>query len=196
MRQPLVRDESLAEYFKRLVEAAIENQRVPALDLTEYYLVQLLAMFSRTDCSPSGGTPSEPLALRLGRALETAGSRQRAELRQVGDESLFIAGFFSESLRRSLVDVDYYVSLGAYAYGSLSQEETGALAPVFAELAQRFVAFADVLSEVSEASSLTCDADVLRLYERWARSGSRRSGEALVRMGIVPNAQSTGRLIH
>jgi hypothetical protein len=196
MRHTLVRDESLAEYFKRLVEAALENQHVRALELTEYYLVQLLATFSRVDSKRAGGVLSEPLALRLGRALETGGSQQRAELRHVGDESLFVAGFFSDSLRRRLVDVDYYASLGGYAYGSLGQEGADVLAPAFAELGQRFLAFADVLNEVSEACSLTSGTDLLRLYERWARDGSRRSGDKLVRQGIVPNVQATSQLLH
>jgi hypothetical protein len=190
MRQALVRDESLIEYFKRLVEAALAHQHVQALDLTGYYLVHLLAAFTRID-APTAGSADEPLALRLGRALETGGSRQRTQLRQVGDQSLFVAGFFADSLRRSLVDVDYYASLGGYAYGSLSQQEADVLAPVFAELAERFGAFADVLSEVSEASKLTSDSDLLRLYERWARGGSRRCGDLLASRGIVPNVQAT-----
>ena len=65
----------------------------------------------------------EPLAFRLGRALETGGSEQRARLRSLGDFSLFMSGFFSDSFRRSLVDVDYYKSMGEYAYGSLSRSE-------------------------------------------------------------------------
>lgn len=195
MHCPLFRDETLVEYFKGLVDAALQNQHVTALDLTGYYLVQLLADFGRTD-RPAGPAGDEPLALRLGRALEAGGSRQRRELKILGDESLFVAGFFSDSLRRRLVDVDYYASLGGYAYGSLSQADASVLAPVFGELADRFIAFADVLSEVSEASRLTSDTDLLRLYERWSRGGSRRSGELLARRGVVPNAQALRPLIN
>lgn len=194
MRRPLLRDETLVEYFKGLVDAALENQHVAALDLTGYYLVQLLAGFGRAD--HEGLAAGEPLAMRLGRALEAGGRRQRRELKTVADQSLFVAGFFSDSLRRSLVDVDYYASLGGYAYGSLSQADADVLAPVFAQLAERFVAFADVLSEVSEASRLTSDTDLLRLYDRWSRGGSRRSADLLVRQGVVPNAQAIRALIN
>ncbi|MBA3271528.1 MAG: hypothetical protein H0T71_13575 [Acidobacteria bacterium] len=62
------------------------------------------------------------------------------------------------------MDVDYYVSLGGYAYGSLGRSDD-VLAPIFAELSKKFVGFVEVLSEVSERVSLTSDADVLRLYE-------------------------------
>jgi hypothetical protein len=30
--------------------------------------------------------------------------------------------------------------------------------------------------------------DLLRLYERWLKTGSRRSGQLLVERGVVPNS--------
>ena len=91
--------------------------------------------------------------MRLVQALESGGMRQRASLKQIGDLSLFIAGFFSESLNRKLVDVDYYASIGGRAYNALSRVETDTFSPVFAELGSKFVGFVDVLSEVSERTS-------------------------------------------
>ena len=114
--------------------------------------------------------------------------RQRANLKQIGDLSLFMSGFFADSLSRKLVDVDYYVSIGGTAYTALSRYETDAFSPVFAELADNFVRFVDVLSEVSERASCASNADLLRLYERWLRTGSRRSGQLLAERGVVPNA--------
>jgi hypothetical protein len=49
------------------------------------------------------------------------------------------------------------------------------------------VDFVDVLSEVSERSSLSSNTDLLRLYERWLRTGSTRSGYLLAERGVVPN---------
>jgi hypothetical protein len=57
---------------------------------------------------------------------------------------------------------------------------------VFAELADNFVRFVDVLSEVSERASLGSNVDLLRLYERWLKTGSRRSGQLLAERGVVP----------
>jgi hypothetical protein len=65
------------------------------------------------------------------------------------------------------------------------------LSPIFEELSEKFVAFVDVLSDVSARTSLTNDADLLRLYEKWVRTGSRRNGDLLVENGIVPNATAT-----
>jgi hypothetical protein len=66
---------------------------------------------------------------------------------------------------------------------------------VFDELAGKFSAFVDVLGEVSERSALSSNSDVLRLYEKWVRTRSRRSGDLLVERGIVPNCSVSSRLI-
>jgi len=183
----MFRRESAVEYFKELVEGALEHQHVEATAHTAFYVVQLLAGFLQ---QPTGdpADADEPLALRLGRALESGGMRQRVGLKQVGDVSLFVSGFFSDSLSRKLVDVDYYVSIGGYAYHALSRVENDLFSSVFAELGDKFVAFVDVLSEVSERTSCVSNADLLRLYERWLKTGSPRSGQLLVERGVVPNA--------
>ena len=117
---------------------------------------------------------------------------RRARLRNVGDFSLFVSGFYSDSLRRSAVDVDYYVSMGEYAYSALARREEDAFGEVYAELGRKFVPFMDVLSDISEHTGSTSGRDVLRLYERWLRTGSRRVGEQLASRGISPN-HSIGR---
>ena len=194
MAEALVRNESPAEYFKELVETAIEHQHVAVRDVTSFYLVNLLTGFVQFDRS-SATTADEPLGIRLARALQTGGSRQRNGLREVGDLSLFISGFFADSLTRSLVDVDYYIQLGEVAYGSLARHGDPTLADVFDELAEKFTACVDVLGEVSERSALASNSDVLRLHEKWIRTRSRRSGDLLVERGIVPNYSASSRLI-
>jgi hypothetical protein len=174
--------ESAAEYFKELVEGALARQRISAGELTSFYVVNLLTGFLQRPAEED----QTPLAFRLVEALEAAGVRQRASLKQIGDFSLFISGFFADSLNRKLVDVDYYVSIGGTAYTALSRYETDAFSPVFAELAENFVRFVDVLSEVSERASCCSNADLLRLYERWLKTGSRRSGQLLAERGVMP----------
>ena len=185
MSHVVFRRESAVEYFKQLVDEALAHQRIAAHELTAFYVVQLLAGYLQQRAEEDS---DEPLALKLARALEAGGFRQRTTLRQIGDTSLFVSGFFSDSLRRKLVDVDYYVSIGGYAYNALSRQETDALSPVFAELADKFVGFVDVLSEVSERSACSSNSDLLRLYERWLKTGSSRSGQLLIERGVVPNA--------
>ncbi len=195
MDRPLLREQAPAEYFKELVDSALARQRVQAGDLTAYYLVNLLCQFVRPDAGGANALDAEPLAVRLTRALQTGGSEQRARLRSLGDFSLFMSGFFSDSFRRRPVDVDYYVSMGAYAYGSLSRRDEDTFAEVFGELANKFVGFMDVLADISERTAVSSSADLLRLYEKWLRTGSPREGKRLVNRGIVPNASIGKRFI-
>ncbi len=195
MAEPLFRSESPTEYFRELVESAMQHQRLDAREVTSFYVVNLLTGFVHLDRSPGGGG-NEPLGVRLARALQAGGAAQRSNLRQVGDQSLFISGFFSDSLNRSLVDIDYYIHLGERAYASLARQgASDTLGDVFDELSEKFAGFVDVLGEVSERTSLTSNTDLLRLYEKWLRTGNRRSGDLLAARGIVPNNSVGSRFI-
>jgi len=189
--EPLVHRASAIEFFRDLVDGALSHQHLQAGELTSYYVVNLLAGFLHRP-----GGDNEALALRFGRALAAGGLEQRSGLKEVGDVSLFVSGFFSDSLGRSLVDVDYYIRLGGSAYQALSRRDEDQLSPVFAELAEKFAAFVDVLSEVSERTSCTSNQDLLRLYERWLKTGGRRSGQLLVERGVVPNASVRLKRVH
>ena len=178
-----------------LVAASLARQHVRAADLTEYYLVNLLCQYIRLDAGAAVGEVDEPLALRLARALRSGGLEQRARLRSLGDFSLFMTGFFPDSFRRRLVDVDYYVSMGEYAYGSLARLDEDAFSEVFTELANKFVGFTDVLADISERTALASHTDVLRLYEKWLRTGSERDGQRLVERGILPNSSIGKRFL-
>jgi hypothetical protein len=179
-----LRGESAIEFFKELVDDAIDRQGLVAGELTAFYVVQLLAGFVR---QPAADSLREPLGISLVKALESGGSAQRSSLKQIGDLSLFMSGFFPDSFRRRLVGPAYYVQIGGLAYEALSRRERDSFAPVFSELAEKFVEFVDVLSEVSERTASTTNLDLLRLYERWLSTGSVRSGHLLVERGIVPN---------
>ncbi len=187
---PEFRTESPTEYFRELVESAMLAQRVQAQELTSFYVVNLLAGFVN-----GSGQDDKPLCIKLGEALQTAGIKRRKDLRIVGDQSLFVAGFFSDSLNRGHVSIDYYISLGEHAYWSLARHADHSLVDVFDELSNKFTIFVDVLGEISERTSLTSNADVLHLYEKWLRTGSRRSANLLAARGIVPNPAIGSRFI-
>jgi len=195
MDDPVLREQTPIEFFKGEVESALARQRLPATGLTSYYLVDLLCRFTRPDTRiPFNDDYGEALALRLRRALESAGLEQRARLRNIGDFSLFMSGFYSDSLRRGPVDVDYYVSMGEYAYSALARRDD-AFGAVYAELGHKFVPFMDILTDVSERTGQTSSLDLLRLYERWIRTRSTRTGRQLVEQGITPNSSIINRFV-
>lgn len=184
------------EYFRELVTEALGRQKIYTQPETEVYLVNLLNQFITTDrlyspdISGNGGSKKEVLALMLKEALEQPLPRQQSVLfRQLGDVSLYVAGFFQDSLNRKLVDVDYYIEMGGSAYKQvalLTPEEL--LKALYLELAEKFSAFVDVLAAVSDKTSPRTEKDILRLYELWIRTGSERAAKALQDAGIQPNA--------
>jgi hypothetical protein len=188
MDDSLLKEQTPVEFFKDHIESAMARQRLESTGLTSYYLVDLLCRFTRPDARiPFNDDYRAPLALRLAKALDAGGMEQRARLRNLADFSLFMSGFYSDSLRRHAVDIDYYVSMGEYAYVRLSRRDQDAFGEVYAELGRKFVPFMDVLTDISERTGLTSCRDLLRLYERWLRTGSSRTGKQLAQHGIAPN---------
>ncbi len=59
---------------------------------------------------------------------------------------------------------------------------------VFAELAEKFREFVDVLAEIRDSARAADDHDILRLYEVWLKTRSRRAERLLRSQGIEPNA--------
>jgi hypothetical protein len=192
MADAIVRGESPAEFFRELVESTLDRQHVEASQLTAFYLVNLLAGFVHRDRTAAA---EEPLGVRLLTALQAGGSTQRDGLKAVGDCSLFISGFFADRLSRGPVDLDYYIQLGEQAYGFLARRGGETFSDVYDELAARFPAFVDVLGEISERTALTSNGDLLRLYERWLRTGSKRTGDLLTSRGIVAHGTTGCRYI-
>ena len=188
---------SLEEFFRDSVDQAMQRQGLQADDQTSHYVVNLLTLYSRAEAlyeKTQAGLGLKPLALMLAEAADTPNVQERAfALQRIGDVSLFIAGFFADSLARHIVDIDYYIHMGGGAYDTLSQQVRGtpkgrAFGPVFSELAFKFKYFVDVLNDVRAAASSNDDQDVLRLYEIWLRTGSKRVEKLLRDLGVEPNA--------
>jgi hypothetical protein len=187
--------------FEELVAGAVEETRMAASPLAITYLVELLDSRVRVRNS-AGGDPSEEatLAESLLRAKRQRGAVRLRRLRNLGDRALFVAGFFGDSLQRSLVDIDYYGDVGRAAYGHLA---ASLAAPgrgrttwpgLYAELAQRFDRFVDVLAEVGDRTRSSRGEDLLRLYERCLRTGSPRDRRRLLRRGYLPPTGGSTRL--
>ena len=180
-------------YFHELVTDALHRQHVTTQPETEFYLVNLLNQFMTTDRlyarDGQGAVREEPLALMLKEALEQpAAQAQSAMFRHVGDVSLYVAGYFQESLNRKLVDVDYYIGMGGTAYTQVAaRSEEEMKKALYLELAEKFGRFVEVLAEVSDKTTPRTEKDLLRLYEVWVRTRSERAAKALQEAGILPN---------
>lgn len=181
------------DFFRELVTEALDRQQVKTKPETEFYLVNLLNQFMKTDRlygqSEDGSLREEPLAFMIKDAIEEPRAEAQAALfRHIGDVSLYTAGFFQDSLARKLVDVDYYIDIGNTAYRKVAlRAEEEILRVIYQELAEKFAAFVDVLAAVSDKTTPRTEKDLLRMYELWVRTGSDRAAKALQDAGIIPN---------
>lgn len=181
------------DYFRELVSSAMGSQQITTRPETEFYLVDLLNKFMTTDRlfpkDAQGHQREEPLALMIKEALEKEQAEVQKNLFQhVGDVSLYVAGFFQDSLNRKLVDVDYYIDMGGTAYKQAAiRAEEKLFRALYSELAEKFGKFVEVLAEVSDKTGQKTEKDILRIYEMWVRTKSDRAAKALKEVGIIPN---------
>lgn len=176
---------SVDEYFHDVVTEALSAVGAEASQTTEWYLVSLLGEFAHARIT------DEPLAVKLIQGADTAAERVRT-LKQVGDTSLYVSGFFAESLGRKLVDVDFYASVGSSAYGQLAtQLSYGAggtsIADVYRELSASFPQFVEVLGEVRRRVDFAT-SDVVKLYEQWLRTRDAWVERKLRAAGVLVDA--------
>ena len=185
----MVKTGSLTALFHELVRGAMSTQRVASSETTEFYLVQLLEGFARSD---RADLFDPPLGLDYLEALHLPPRQRHGKLRRVADTALFVSGVFFDSLERRLVGAEYYAALGRAAYAHLSHDpRRGALAEPFEELAGRFPQFVRVLAEISERQLFRHQQDTLRLYKRWLHTRGAREADQLVRRGVIPAAPDT-----
>jgi hypothetical protein len=196
---------SLREFFRESVHTALANQGLESDEGTNQYVVNLLTMYARSERLYDHDGEHyglRPLALMLADALDAQDPlQQQRSLQRLGDVSLFMAGFFARALARRLVDVDYYVGMGGYAYGSLA--EMGRTSPrgqafreIFGALSGNFQSWVDVLNEVSECAYTHTDKDILRLYEVWMKTGSQRAASLLRGLGVETAGDTLSRRQH
>ena len=182
----------LTEFFRGEVTTARDELGMQLDDIIEYYLVRLLCDYSRPGTPAPNG--EEPLALMYKRAMDAPPGERVQILKNLGDGALYVSGFFVEFVEKSLVDIDYYIAMGGNAYGSLSETIGGhkngeTIAELYAKLAKKFNELVDLLNEVASKGA-KADAlshqDMLKMYDRWTRTGNHRIQKKLADVGLFP----------
>ena len=101
---------------------------------TGFYLMSLLSHFA------DSSIPDQPLGPQL--FTKTEPSERIIALKEIGDTSLFVSGFFNKNMK-------YYYTIGATAYDELSFKfKASSLHGVYKDLCRRFVEFMKLLSEI------------------------------------------------
>lgn len=184
-------------WFHERLQEALRRMRTPTSEATEMYLVELLARYAEN----TGATFARPLALMLADAMESEGPDRIRRLRELGDTALYVLGFFEDHLDRRGVSRSYVVTMGGRAYARA--EALSAYSPreavrrdVYGELADGFEGYVEALDEVRESTVMRTPQDIVKLYEKWKRTGSARVAARLRSEGVFPALDGGSGLLH
>lgn len=176
---------SLFDYFHGRIRDARDGLGVEVSEDTGLYLTTLLVDRARADVPrPAESTLAELHA----RAVKSSPAEQARTYRELGDRSLYLLGYFEESLSRKIVSTRYYCEMGAAAYARVDEVFklwfANAFDQVFEELSAGFEDCVRVIKQVR--TSVDEEPDVLmRLYRQWVETGSEDAKQRLRARGIV-----------
>jgi hypothetical protein len=198
MEMSIVATASVTDFFEEAVSEAMKTRGFTASEGARSYVVALLADLAKPG-SPIERTLERPLTLLLDEALHTTELGERFErLRTLGDGVLYTSGFFADHFEARGVDTKYLIGIGQTAYdsaGSLiwtrssrSLDDEAAGVDIFGELSRGFASFVEVIGEVANATiarGVATSRGLIKLYERWLKTGSETLAGALSSYGFV-----------
>ena len=178
------------EHFYEMVEEAFEERSVDTYPHVKAYVADLLKHYLVTENlydqeDDSGKRTRETLAEQLLTAGSSQSNQKIEKLKKLGDSSLYISGFFSDSFQRKIIDVDYYVDMGKIAYDSLSSsvhEDT--FSKLYREISVKFIDLMDALSFISKKANMMDEENILRLMDVYTKTGSPLIEQTLVEKGV------------
>jgi hypothetical protein len=187
---------NLFDFFSTEVETISASQRTGLSKDAHTYLANMLVELG----DPERLFPSdEPMTL-ADMHLMAGGAPPKEALRryrELGDYALCVGGYFSDSLERKTVGVEYYADMGGAAYqrvaglsvvtGHLSQ-----LGELFEELSWAFRACLGLLSQLGDSGRPKQARDLGKLYERWLTTKDPHTFAQLTALGVFPTEPQEG----
>ena len=119
----IILESDLKSFFYKELEALNRCAINPLPLETIFYSSNVMDNFSVSERYfdiQSGKVKNKILGIKLLESSQLSSEAQKRELRDIGDSALLLCGVFSESLNRKIVDLNFYESLGAVAYGRLN----------------------------------------------------------------------------
>lgn len=183
---------SSKDFFRQTVQDAFAERRMPDSPLAKDYICTLLQHYIYTSNlfdieSENGRKQRSTLAeLYLNATSQQNGVRIDL-LKKLGDVSLYISGYFGESLQRKIVDVDYYANMGGVAYATLSSHVRDShYRDVYLDFSQRFMDYVELLTLISKKTRVQNENNLLLLFDRFVTTGSEEASKSLIEKGFLP----------
>jgi len=194
----------VSAFFSGLVGEAVAERHVETTGATRAYVSGLLADYAKPGALTRDAL-ERPFTLLLAEAQESVGRERFERLRALGDGTLYVCGFFAEHLENRGVTLRYVTAVGAQAYNGaasmlrqpgLASADASSAPDVFGELAEHFEDFVGLIECIADRlvaqSGTSTQSGIVKLYERWLRTGSNELASKLGAQGLVPQRGGGG----
>ena len=197
-QSPIIQGDSLTEVIRERVKEVLTTKSVSTSEMTEFYLVSLLNDFHSTEKMANreiSPLSEEPLALFIMQTADGKEQRRMRRLREIGDGSLVMVGFFSERIRRGALDTTYVSWMGGTAYRSLAAAlgRNSLLTETYEELSEKFSDVAAALSLIAPWNRPNSYGELLKLYERCQQTGDQGLRALLEEQGLPMSSALPGK---
>lgn len=182
----LVLHPTIESQWQALVIDARQHSAIQLSEELESYLVFLLMRFVKNpeilqsilalDFLNTVLQPSSSFSNNLSQSNFLASTKNKQNLRDIGDKCLLFSGLFPGLAKRRRVHVSYYVKLGQSAYSLLSTlsnnsfpgaQHPSQLATLFANLGEHFVGLMDVLHTIRSLNREYHSQEILELLNAY-----------------------------
>ena len=120
----IINESSLYSFFYQELEELNNKSHLPLPPEMVAYSSTILEKFTLTteffSATEDGKFQKKILGLSLLESEQKNFIERKRIIREVGDFALMLSGFFAPSIKREVVDIDYYRKLGAMAYTKLN----------------------------------------------------------------------------
>ncbi len=174
---------NLEEFFAQELSQIAVRERIVFSPRLVGYVARLLTGFHDSERLFIHESKVPILADLVAEMAEADDFRRRSLLKQLGDLSLMLTGYFPEALEKRSVSLSYYRHMGESAYSQLASMTDHR--SVYDELSDRFLTLCQILNCFSERAQ-DKDISIPRLLENYRESSSGRLLEKLRKVGVIP----------
>lgn len=122
-RKQIILSTNLKGFFFEGLSELNKKSLCPVPESIIYYSSDVLDKFSLSEEffeTSEGKVREKILGMKLLEASQFGREEQKKIYREVGEMSLMVCGYFSESVNKKIVDREYYAQLGKMAYSHLN----------------------------------------------------------------------------
>jgi hypothetical protein len=132
MQNKIILSANLKGFFFEGLSEINKKSLCPVPESIIYYSSDVLDKFALSQDffeTSEGKVREKILGMKLLKASESNRDEQKKIYKEVGDMSLLVCGYFSESVNKKIVDKEYYAQLGKMAFSHLNN-----VSPVFLDI--------------------------------------------------------------